>query len=137
VNLDDQIRRYFGASNLEAVPSQALNAGIERMLVDLALTKDRGERFALWALLHTLGSAPDLDVAFKSDAEREAAEFHGPDPRNKWRVAALADALRLTSAIDLFLPLASRPIAPITASVSLPLPGARCVHFQLPKPLHG
>jgi hypothetical protein len=73
MNLDDQIRRYFGASNLASVPPEALNAGIEHMQVDLGLTKDRGERFALWALLHTLGSAPDLDVAFKSEEDREAA----------------------------------------------------------------
>lgn len=73
VNFDDQIRRYFGTSNLAAVPLQALEAGIEHMKVDLGLTKDRGERFALWALLLSLGSAPDLDVAFASEAEREAA----------------------------------------------------------------
>lgn len=73
MNLDDQIRRYFGTSNLASVPPAALNAGIEHMKVDLGLTKDRGERFALWALLHTLGSAPDLDVAFKSEEDREAA----------------------------------------------------------------
>jgi hypothetical protein len=73
MNLDDQIRRYFGTSNLSAVPPEALDAGIEHMKVDLGLTKDRGERFALWALLHTLGSAPDLDVVFKSEADREAA----------------------------------------------------------------
>lgn len=73
MNFDDQIRRYFGASNIEAVPPAALNAGIEHMKVDLGLTKDRGERFALWALLHTLGSAPDLDVVFETEADREAA----------------------------------------------------------------
>ena len=73
MNFDDQIRRYFGASNLEAVPPAALNAGIEHVKVDLGLTKDGGERFALWALLHTLGSAPDLDVVFESEADREAA----------------------------------------------------------------
>lgn len=73
MNLDDQIRRYFGTSNLAAVLPQGLAAGIEHMKVDLGLTKDRGERFALWALLHTLGSAPDLDVAFTSEVEREAA----------------------------------------------------------------
>lgn len=72
MNLDDQIRRYFGTSDLASVPPEGLNAGIEHMLVDLGLTKDRGERFALWALLYTLGSAPDLDVAFK-EADREAA----------------------------------------------------------------
>jgi len=73
MNFDDQIRRYFGISDLGAVPPEALNAGIEHMRVDLGLTKDRGERFALWALLYTLGSAPDLDVAFESEADREAA----------------------------------------------------------------
>lgn len=73
MNFDDQIRRYFGTSNLASVPPEALNAGIEHMKVDLGLTKDRGERFALWALLHTLGSAPDLDVVFKTEADREAA----------------------------------------------------------------
>ena len=43
------------------------------MKVDLGLEKDRARRFALWALLHMLGSAPDLDVAFKDEADREAA----------------------------------------------------------------
>lgn len=73
MNLDDQIRRYFGASNLADVPPEALAAGIEHMQVDLGLTRDRGERFALWALLHMLGAAPDLDVAFATEADREAA----------------------------------------------------------------
>ena len=73
MNLDDQIRRYFGTSDLASTSPEALNAGIERMLVDLGLTKDRGERFAIWALLHVLGSAPDLDVAFENGADREAA----------------------------------------------------------------
>jgi hypothetical protein len=43
------------------------------MKVDVGLTRDRGERFALWALLHSLGSAPDLDAVFKDEADREAA----------------------------------------------------------------
>ena len=73
MNLEDQIRRYFGTSDLGAVPPEALEAGIEHMKVDLGLTKDLGERFALWALLHTLGSAPDLDVVFESESDREAA----------------------------------------------------------------
>nr|NUR37136.1 hypothetical protein [Sphingomonas sp.] len=73
MNLDDQIRRYFGISDMTAIPPEALNAGIEHMKVDLGLTKDRGERFALWALLYTLGSAPDLNVVFVTEADREAA----------------------------------------------------------------
>jgi hypothetical protein len=73
MNFDDQIRRYFGTSDLAAVPAEALAAGIEHMRVDLGLTTDRGERFALWALLYTLGAAPELDVAFATEADREAA----------------------------------------------------------------
>ena len=85
MDLDDQIRRYFGTSDLASVPAPALHAGIEHMIVDLGLTKEPGERFALWALLHLLGSAPDLDVAFKSESDREAARnfmdlLHGASP---------------------------------------------------------
>jgi len=42
------------------------------MRVDFALEKDRGNRFALWALMYMLGAAPDLD-AFKDEQDREAA----------------------------------------------------------------
>jgi hypothetical protein len=73
VELDDQLRRYFGTSDLDAIPSSALAAGTERMAVDLGLEGDRSRRFALWALLYMLGEAPDLDVAFKDEADREAA----------------------------------------------------------------
>ena len=73
MDFDDQLRRYFGTSDLSAVPPQALAAGIERMRVDLGLETDRGRRFALWALMHMLGEAPDLDVAFKDSEDREAA----------------------------------------------------------------
>lgn len=73
MNLDDQLREYFGTADLAAIPPQGLAAGIERMQVDLGLEKDRGRRFALWALLHMLGAAPDLDVAFKDSADRDAA----------------------------------------------------------------
>jgi len=73
MNFDDQIRRYFGTGDLEAIPPAAFDAGIEHMLVDLGLSKDQGERFALWALLFTLGAGPDLEAVFKDPKEREAA----------------------------------------------------------------
>lgn len=73
MDFDDQIRRYFGTADIAAVPGEALAAGIERMQVDLGLERDRGRRFALWAILHMLGAAPDLDVAFEDEADREAA----------------------------------------------------------------
>lgn len=73
MDLDDQMRRYFGTTEIAAVPAPALAAGIEHMRVDLGLEKDRSRRFALWALLYMLDAAPDLDVAFKDRADRDAA----------------------------------------------------------------
>lgn len=73
MDFDDQMRRYFGTNDLASLPPQALAAGIERMQVDLGLERDRGRRFALWALLHMLGAAPALDVAFEDEADRNAA----------------------------------------------------------------
>jgi len=73
MDFDDQLRRYFATADLAEVTPAVLDAGIERMRVDLGMEKDRGRRFALWSLLHMLGRAPDLDVAFKDEAERNAA----------------------------------------------------------------
>ena len=73
MDLDDQFRRYFGSSDLASVPPAALAPGIERMTVDFGLEKDRGRRFGIWAMLHLLGAAPDLDVAFDTEDDRNAA----------------------------------------------------------------
>jgi hypothetical protein len=73
MDFDDQFRRYFGSDDLAAVSPEVLAAGIERMLVDFGIEKDRGRRFALWTLMYMLGAAPDLDVAFKSEEDRSAA----------------------------------------------------------------
>lgn len=73
MNMADLLQRYFGTRELEDVAPAALPAGIERMRVDFGMTQDRGPRFALWTLLLVLGDAPDLDVAFKDEEDREAA----------------------------------------------------------------
>ncbi|HEX8402818.1 MAG TPA: hypothetical protein VF628_14090 [Allosphingosinicella sp.] len=73
MTFDDQLRRYFGTADIASVPAEAMAAGIEHMRVDLGLETDRGRRFALWALLHMLGAAPDLDVTFADEQDREAA----------------------------------------------------------------
>jgi hypothetical protein len=73
MELDDQLRRYFGTDDLAAVTPAVIEAGIEKMLVDFGLEKDRARRFGLWTLLHMLGRAPDLDVAFKDAGDRDAA----------------------------------------------------------------
>jgi hypothetical protein len=73
MDLDDQLRRYFGTADISSISPEVLTSGIEHMNVDLGLEKDRGRRFALWALLHMLGSAPDLVIAFADEVDREAA----------------------------------------------------------------
>ena len=73
MDFDDQIRRFFGTEDLGAVSPAALAGGVERMQVALGLEADRGRRFAMWAILHMLDAAPDLDVAFKSEEDRNAA----------------------------------------------------------------
>ncbi len=73
MDFDDLLRRYFGSSDLAALTPAAQAAGVEQMLVALGLERDRATRFALWSLLHSLDAAPALDVAFKDEADREAA----------------------------------------------------------------
>lgn len=73
MDFDDLLQRYFAAAELAEISPPALEAGTEKMLVDLGLEKDRGKRFALWSLLFLLDRAPELDVAFKSEEDREAA----------------------------------------------------------------
>lgn len=73
MDFDDQLRRYFATDDPAALSPGALEAGIEKMRVDFGIEKDRARRFALWSLLHMFGAAPDLDVAFKDEADRDAA----------------------------------------------------------------
>ena len=73
MNLDDLLQRYFDTTDLSKVSPAMQEAGIDRLRVDFGLETDRSQRFALWSLLYMLGNAPDLDVAFKEEADREAA----------------------------------------------------------------
>jgi hypothetical protein len=43
------------------------------MQVEFGLETDKGRKFAMWSLLYMLGSAPDLDIAFKDERDRDAA----------------------------------------------------------------
>jgi hypothetical protein len=73
MDLDDTLRRYFGTSDLSQVSPAMQEVGVDRLMVDLGLETDRPRRFALWSLLYMLGQAPQLEVAFEEDADREAA----------------------------------------------------------------
>jgi len=73
MNFDDQLHRYFGVRDVDALTPDALAAGIEHMRVDFGLETDGRRRFALWSLMFLLGNAPDLDEAFADPADRDAA----------------------------------------------------------------
>ena len=73
MDLDTLLIRYFGTADPGAIGAETLAAGIEHCRVDFGLEQDRGKRFALWSFLHMFGSAPDLDVAFENEEDREAA----------------------------------------------------------------
>jgi hypothetical protein len=73
MDLDNLLHHYFGTSDLAEASPAVQAAGVDRLRVDFGLESDRSRRFALWSLLYMLGHAPDLDVAFKEEADREAA----------------------------------------------------------------
>lgn len=73
MDLNDLLLRYFGTTDLAEASPAMQEAGVDRLRVDLGLETDRPKRFALWSLLYMLGQAPDLDVSFKDEADREAA----------------------------------------------------------------
>ena len=73
MDLDGLLHHYFGTSDMSEASPAVQTAGIDRLRVDFGLETDRSRRFALWSLLYMLGRAPDLDVAFKYEADREAA----------------------------------------------------------------
>lgn len=72
MDFDDLLFRYFGSAEIDALMPSALEAGLDRMRVDFGLETNAGRRFALWALMHMLGDAPDVD-SFEDAEEREAA----------------------------------------------------------------
>ena len=73
MDFDDLLQRYFGTSDLSEASPAVQAAGLDRLRVDFGLETDPARRFALWAVLYMLGQAPDLDVAFKDEADRDAA----------------------------------------------------------------
>ena len=73
MDFDDRLRHYFATTDVTSITSETMQAGVERMLVDFGLEQDRTRKFALWALLHTIGAAPDLEAAFDNEEDRNLA----------------------------------------------------------------
>ena len=84
MDLDHLLIRYFGTSNFSDASLAMQETGIDRLRVDFGLETGAPKKFALWSLLYMLGHAPDLDVAFNEEADRDAA-------RNLMDLLAMSD----------------------------------------------
>ena len=73
MDFDQLLVRFFGTAEIAGLAPAQITAGIDRLRVQFGLERDGGRRFALWCLAYMLGAAPDLDVAFADEADREAA----------------------------------------------------------------
>lgn len=73
MDLDLLLVSFFGSADFARISPAQLATGVERLQIEFGMEKDRGRRFALWSLMYLLDIAPDLDVAFKDEADREAA----------------------------------------------------------------
>lgn len=73
MDFDELLIRFFGTDQIAALAPEQLAAGIDRLQVQFGLERDAGRRFALWCLAYMLGVAPELEVAFRDQADREAA----------------------------------------------------------------
>lgn len=74
MDLDTLLIHYFRTADLDAIDERTFETGRERALIAFGTERDGGRRFAIWALLHATGEAPDPATAFKDPRERKAAE---------------------------------------------------------------
>lgn len=73
MDLDHLLVRFFGADDFTKIDEAQMIAGVERLRLQFGLERDAGRRFALWTLMYLLGIAPDLNLAFPDESDREAA----------------------------------------------------------------
>jgi len=73
MDFDRLLVRFFGTDDIATLPPEQIVSGLDRLRLQFGLEKDGGRRFALWCLMYMLGGAPDLDVAFEDDDDKEAA----------------------------------------------------------------
>ena len=73
MDFDQLLVRFFGTDDIDTLSPEAILSGVERLRLQFGLEKDGGRRFGLWCLMYMLGAAPDLDVAFEHDDDKDAA----------------------------------------------------------------
>ena len=75
MDLDQLLIHYFGRGDPDAIDPDVLGDGKEKLLVDFAVERDPGRRFALWTLMDALEIAPLPAEAFRKEpALKRAAE---------------------------------------------------------------
>lgn len=73
MDFDLLLVRFFGTADIDTLDPARLTEGFNLIQVQFGIERDEGRRFALWCLMYMLGIAPDLDVAFEHEEERDAA----------------------------------------------------------------
>lgn len=73
MDFDQLLVRFFGTDEIADLAPDQVVAGLDRLLVQFGLERDGDRRFALWCLAYMLGAAPDIAIAFKDPADRDAA----------------------------------------------------------------
>ena len=73
MDFDQLLVRFFGTDDITSLPPERLVDGVEALRLQFGLERDSDKRFGLWCLMHMLGVAPDVQDAFKDEADRAAA----------------------------------------------------------------
>jgi len=73
MDFDDLLVRFFGTPDIDTLDADRLVSGVELLRVQFGLERNGERRFALWCLMYMLGVAPEVEDAFRDDADRAAA----------------------------------------------------------------
>jgi hypothetical protein len=73
MDFDQLLVRFFGTQDIDTLAPDALVAGLNRLRLQFSMEKDAEQRFGYWCLLYMLGAAPEIEDAFASEDDREAA----------------------------------------------------------------
>lgn len=77
MDLDHLLHHYFGSDDPHAGGPDAFADGRDRLLLDFAIERDPGRRFALWVMMDALDCAPRPEDAFakEPDLRRNAVAY--------------------------------------------------------------
>lgn len=73
MDLDGLIRHFFETDDPASLSAAEFERGIERLGIAFGVEREPSRKFALWALLETLGAAPLPAEAFAKEPQLKAA----------------------------------------------------------------